>query len=196
MAVQGDDAVLVGLALGAGLDHDDVAADLAVGLDRLGQGRDTRAHEHVRQHHREGLLADDIPGAPDRVTEPQGRHLAHEAHLPRLAEFGQQVLEDVVLALGLELGLELHVVIEIVLDRLLAPAGDEDEVLDAGGAAFGDDIGQDRPVDDVQHLLGGVLGPRQHAGAQARNGKDGFTDRLHLTSLDGSAPLEEANGSG
>ena len=38
LTVEGDDAVLVSLAVRAGLDGDDVAADLVIGGDDLGQG--------------------------------------------------------------------------------------------------------------------------------------------------------------
>ena len=151
------------------LDDDDVAADLVEGRHRLGQGARLGHHQHVRQHDGEGLVADDVPGAPDGVTQAQGRHLAHEAHLAGLGQVATDVGQDVQLALGLQLGLEFDVVVEIVLDGTLAAAGDEDEVLDPRRPALLDDVGQDRAVDDVQHFLGRDLGPGKHPRAQSRH---------------------------
>ncbi len=126
------------------------------------------------------------------MAEAVRLHLPHEAHLAGQGELALQVLQDVELALGLKLGLELGMVVEIVLDGLLAAAHDEDEVLDAGRTAFGHDVRQDGPVDDIEQVLGGGLADRQNAGAQPRDGKNGDTNRLHLTSLKLGAPLEEA----
>ncbi len=67
LAVQRDDAVLVGLAGQGRLDHDDVAALLLVGgSTACGEGRRLRHHQHVGQHDREGLVADHVAGAPHR----------------------------------------------------------------------------------------------------------------------------------
>ena len=73
--------------------------------------------------------------------------------------------------------------VEIVLDGLLAAPGDEHEMLDAGRARLGDDVGQDRPVHDVEQFLGHGLGAGQDARAEARDGQDSFTDRLHAQTL-------------
>ena len=68
--LQGHDSVLVRLALRGGLDHHDVAAQPVMGLDRLGERRLVGGHQHVGQHDREGLVADDVARAPDRVAQP------------------------------------------------------------------------------------------------------------------------------
>ena len=60
------------------LDRDDVAAVPLVGRDHLLHGA---AAQHVGQEHREGLVADDLAGAPDRVAEAERRLLAGEARL-------------------------------------------------------------------------------------------------------------------
>ena len=66
----------------------------------------------------------------------------------------------------------------MVLDHALVAAGDENELLDARGARLVDDVLQDRPVDDRQHFLRDRLGRGQKAGAQTRDGKHGFANRL------------------
>ena len=70
------------------LDRDDVAAELVVGLDALGQAAAAaraRLRHHVGQQHGEGLVADDIARAPDRVAEAERRLLAGEAGRARPA---------------------------------------------------------------------------------------------------------------
>ncbi len=149
-----------------------------MGLDRLGQGRNAGVHHHVGQDHRKGLVADDVAGAPHRVAQAQGLHLAHEAHLAGARQFAEQLLEDLGLALALQLQLHLDLVVEIVLQGLLAAAGDEDEVLDPRRAGLGHRIGDDRPIDHVQQLLGHRLGAGQHPGAEAGDRQDRLANLL------------------
>ena len=68
-----DDAVFVRLGRIALLDGDDVAAGLLVELHDAGQAAPFAERNHVRQQQREGLVADDVAGAPDGVTEPVRR---------------------------------------------------------------------------------------------------------------------------
>ena len=60
------------------------------------------AAEHVGQDHREGLVADDLAGAPDGVAEAEGRLLAGEARLPGLRLVGGKACELLRLAALLE----------------------------------------------------------------------------------------------
>ena len=64
----------------------------------------------------------------------------------------------------------------MVLDDRLVAAGDEDEMLDAGGPRLIDHVLDHRAVDDGQHLLRHRLGGGQEAGTEARHGKDGLAD--------------------
>ena len=65
------------------LDRDDIAAMLFIGGDALCEaapGALRGGHgDHVRQKHREGLVADKFARAPDRVAKTQRRLLAREA---------------------------------------------------------------------------------------------------------------------
>ncbi len=65
----------------------------------------------------------------------------------------------------------------ILDDGLVAPR-DEHEVLDAGRAGLVDDVLDDRPVDDRQHLLGDGLRRGQKPRAESGHGKHGFADTL------------------
>jgi hypothetical protein len=105
----------------------------------------------------------------ERLLLPH-RHQAHHAgdllHLRgqlRLAARRQRVLE-------------LVRVIEVVLDRALAAAVDQHDLLDAGGDRLLDDELDRRRVDDGQHLLGDGLGGGQEAGAQTGGGDHGLAN--------------------
>ena len=127
--------------------------------------------QHVGQQQREGLVADELAGAPHRVAEPERLLLAGEARLAGLRQVALQLGQRVGLAAHLEGVLELELLVEMVLDDALVAAGDEDEVLDPGLARLVDRVLDQRPVDDRQHFLGHGLGGGQEAGAEARNRK-------------------------
>ena len=62
----------------------------------------------------------------------------------------------------------------MILDRRLAAAGHEDELLDAGRLGLLHRILDQRPVDDRQHFLRHGLGGRKKTGAEAAHREDGF----------------------
>jgi hypothetical protein len=68
----------------------------------------------------------------------------------------------------------------MVLDGALVSAGDEDEMLDAGGLGLVDHVLQRGAVDDGQHLLGHRLGGRQETRAEPGDGEDGLADAYFL----------------
>ena len=111
------------------------------------------------------------------MAEAEGFLLACIAELARL----RQPLGDRVklggLALDFERVVQLVAVIEVILDRRLAPAGHEDEMLDTGGACFLERILNDRLVHHRQHFLGHGLGGGQHPGAKTGHRKHGFADQ-------------------
>ena len=171
-----DDAVLAGLGRVAFLDRDDVAAGLVVDVDHLREAAGLAAHDHVGEEHGEGLVADELAGAPDGVAEAERRLLAGEAHLAGRRQVAGELLERRLAAALAQRRLELDLDVEMVLDDRLVAAGDQDEMLDAGLARLVDDILDQRPVDDRQHLLRHRLGRRQEAGAEAGDREDGLAD--------------------
>src|SRR5512135_1047136 len=70
--------------------------------------------------------------------------------------------------------------VEMIFDDVLAAAGDEDELLDAGFFGFFDGVLHDRFVDNRQHLFGDCLGRGKEARPHARDRKNGFSDWLWL----------------
>ncbi len=167
-----------------------------VGLDALGEAapaaRPLLCH-HVGEQHGEGLVADDLAGAPDRVAEAERRLLAGEAGRPGGRQVGHQGRVFGALAAPLQRVLELVGRIEMILDDALVAAGDENEMLDPRLARLVDDVLQDRPVDDGQHLLGDRLGRRQEAGAEAGDGKHGLADRF-FHRMSSAAGVEDRAG--
>jgi len=67
----------------------------------------------------------------------------------------------------------------MVFDDRLVAAGDEDEMFDAGLARLIDDILDDRPVDDGQHLLGDGLGGREEPRAETGDRENCLANSLH-----------------
>ena len=111
------------------------------------------------------------------VAEAERLSLAHVREVDQvgdLADLGEQLL----LAARLEERLELDRHVEVILDRVLAAAGDQDDVVDARGDRLFDAVLDDRLVDERQHLLRLRLGRRQEPGAEARGRKHGLANDL------------------
>ena len=176
-----DDAVLVRLALRRRLDHDDVAADRVVGGDRLGQRRRIGAPSACRAGSPRTARRRSRRGR----TRPRGRGPAAPSGArssSRRAWPGRRgsSARSSVLPLASSCALELELVVEIVLDRALAAAGDEDEVLDARRPGLGDHVATGSAGrTTLSRFFGRGLGGRQHAGAEPGHRQDGLADRFH-----------------
>ena len=66
--------------------------------------------------------------------------------------------------------------VEVVFDGLLAAAGDDEDLVAAGGHGLFDAVLNDRLVDDREHFLGLGFGGGQKASAQAGGGENGFAN--------------------
>src|SRR5579871_2495082 len=177
----GDHPILVGLLRCDLFDRDDIVAVAVVGLHTLLETAGALGlafRHHVRQQDGEGLVADDLARAPDRVSEPEGRLLAGETRRAGRRQIGHQRLIFLRLPPPLESLLEFVGGVEMVLDDALVSAGDKDEMLDSGLARLVHDVLKDRPIDDGQHLLRNGLGSRQKTRAEPRDRQDGFANRL------------------
>ena len=129
----------------------------------------------VAEHDREGLVAHEVAGHEHRVAEAQGLPLAHVGDVDHVGD-GAHLLEQVRLAALLQQLLQLVGDVEVVLDRVLAAAGDDDDVGEARRHRLLDHVLDDRLVDEGQHLLGLRLGGGEEARAQAGGGEDGLAD--------------------
>ena len=165
------------------LDGDDVAAGLLIGLHHLLEDARDALEQHVGQQQREGLVADQLAGAPDGVAEAQRLLLAGEAGLAGLRQVALQLVQRPDLAAHFERVFELELLVEMVLDHRFVAPGDEDEMLDPGLARLVDRVLDQRPVDDRQHFLGHRLGGGQETGAKAGHGEHGGADALRQDRL-------------
>ena len=116
-------------------------------IDQLARSRAGAGNDDVAQEHGERLVADQFAGGEHGVAESERFFLARVAELDRLADRTHQ-FGLVLLALALEKALELGGGIEMVFDGVLAAAGDDDDVVDAGGDALLDDVLDERLIDD------------------------------------------------
>ena len=112
------------------------------------------------------------------VAQPLCLFLAQKKDV-RQARDGAHVLQHLFLAGFRKAGLQLGGAVEMVFHDALAAAGDDEDLLDAGGDGLLHDVLDGRLVHNGEHLLGHGLCGGQHAGAQACRGDDGFTDLLH-----------------
>src|SRR5262245_63752739 len=134
--------------------------------------------QNVRQQQGKSLLADDVAGAPDGMAEPQRGLLAGEARLSRPGEFSAQRRQLGDLATLLERPFQFVLAVEVIFDGALVAAGNENKMLDAGAACLVDDVLNERPVDDGQHLLRHGLAGWQEPGSKPGHREYGLTDRL------------------
>ena len=89
---------------------------------------------------------------------------------------------EIVVALPLgERVLELELAVEMVLDDAFVAAGDKNEMLDAGRSRLIDDVLDQRPVDDRQHLLRHRLGCGQEPRPQSGHRKNRFSYGSHAS---------------
>ena len=106
----------------------------------------------------------------ERLTLPHVRHLDQRRDLADLFELRR-------LAALLEKTLQLDVHVEVIFDRVLAAAGDDDDVADAGLDGFLDAVLNDRLVDEDEHLFRLRLRRREKPGAESGGREDGLANR-------------------
>ena len=102
-------------------------------------------------------------------------HVMRRGQLAGLPYLGQPF----VLFLGGQRLFQLVVPVEVVFDGVLATAGNEEHVIQAGRHGFLHDVLDGRLVDDRQHFLGRRLGRRQEPGAQPGRGNHGLGHISH-----------------
>ena len=183
-----DDPVAAGF-LGRDLHQgDDRGVGLVIGVDQLADARPIADHDIVGQDDRERLVADQVLGHQDGVTETELLLLADVGDLGEIADRAD-LPQHLDVALLLEQVLELVGEVEVVLDRPLLAGGDDDHLLDAGRHGLLDRVLDDRLVDEREHLLGLGLRRRQETGAPTCGREDGLSNaqsNLVMTGVGGS----------
>ena len=128
-----------------------------VGGDHLLEHPEALVHDVVTEHHCERMVADVLAGHRHRVPQAQGLALPDVVDVGELGQ-APDLLELLQLSGRLQRRLELDRAVEMVLQTVLAPARDDQDVVDAGPYRLLDHVLDRRPVDDRQHLLGLRLG--------------------------------------
>ena len=139
--------------------------------------------EHrIGQQHRKRLVADERLCAEDRVSEPVELLLVDVVDLGERVD-GAQLLEKLGFSCRFEPCLQRGRRIEVVLNGVLAGAGDDQNLFDAGGCGLFDHILDHRFIHQRNHLLRHRPREGEKSRTEPGGGKDCFADFLfHSTS--------------
>ena len=169
-----DDAVPADFLLRHFLHAEDCAFALFIDVDQLREAGDRRIDNFIAQDDSERFIADQMLRAEDGMPQ------SHRFGLADVTEIGQirnvpHLVEHLAFAAALEIFFQFERTVEVVFDRAFASACDDDDVFDAGGDRFFDDVLNQRFVDQRQHLFGGCFGGRKKACTQSGSGNNSFT---------------------
>jgi len=109
------------------------------------------------------------------VTKAEGFFLARVADLNHFTDAANKA-DLIVLALFDEEAFESGRIVEVIFDGILTFAGDDNNVLDAGGDALFGDVLNLWLVDNDKHFLGLRFGGREKTGTEASGGKNRFAN--------------------
>jgi len=122
-------------------------------------------NQHVAEQDGEGLVANQIARDQNGVAEAEWLLLARVADLHHVCDVSHQ-LGLLLLAVLFEKIFEEGRCVEVIFDGTFAAAGDDNDVLDAGGHALFRDILDLRLINDGQHFLGLRFGGGEESSAQ------------------------------
>ena len=157
------------------LSRENGALGLIEDFDHLFEAGDLGVDDVIGEEHGEGFVADEFAGHEDGVAEAESFFLADVGDVDHVGD-GAHDLEQVGFLALFEHAFEFVADVEMVFDGLLAAAGDDEDLVAAGGHGFFDAVLDDGLVDQGKHLLGLGFGGGQEAGAQACGGEYGFAD--------------------
>src|SRR6267378_419813 len=172
-----DDAVEMRFVFGYLFDGDGTDAGGLVNADELFGSGIFSGNEHVAEKNGERFVADEIARDEHSMAEAERLLLARVADLHHVGDLADQ-FRLVVFAFFFEEALQRGSGIEMVFDRIFALAGDDDDVLDAGGDALFGDVLNLGLVHDGEHFFGLRFGGGEEARAEARGGEDSFADAV------------------
>ena len=167
----------MGFLAGHFLNGDGAGAGGFVDVNELLGGGILAGDENVAEEHGERLVAHEILGDQNGVAEAEGFLLAGVTDLDHAGDAANEFSLRVP-ALLFEILFEKGRAIEVIFDGVLALAGDDDDVLDAGGDAFFGDVLDLRLVHDGEHFLGLGFGGGKETRAEACGGQNGLANFL------------------
>mgnify|MGYP003694263691 CR=1 FL=1 len=127
----GDDAVARDVLARHPFDGEHRAAEPIEDVDQLLDRRRIGVDHIVAEDDGERLVADQLARDQHRVPQAERLALADIREVDHVGDLAD-LLELLALAARLEKRLELHRDVEVILDRVLAAAGDQQDVVDAG----------------------------------------------------------------
>ena len=109
-------------------------------------------NNYVAQQHGERLVPDKLLCHQHGVAEAQRFLLPRVAEVHHAADFAHQ-FRQIGFAFPFQETFQFRRRIEVVFDGVLSPAGHDNDVVNAGGDAFLDDVLDQRLVDHRQHFF-------------------------------------------
>ena len=161
--------------LGNFFDGDGADASRLIDVDELFCCGIFAGDENVAEEDGERLVPDEVARDKNGVAEAERLLLARVADLNHVADTADH-FRLVFLAALFEEALEHRSVVEMIFDGVLSFAGDDDDVLDAGGDALFSDVLDLRLVHDGEHFFGLRLGSGKKTRTEARGGEDSLAN--------------------
>ena len=122
-------------------------------FDHLFEAGDFGVDNVVGEQDGEGFVADHFAGHEDGVAEAESFFLADVGDVI-MSEMERTILQQVGFAALFEHVFEFVADIEVVFDGLLAAAGDDEDLVAAGGHGFFDPVLDDGLIDQREHFFG------------------------------------------
>ncbi len=157
------------------LSGQDGALGLVENLDHLLEAGDLGVDDVIGEEDGEGFVADEFAGHEDSMAEAESFFLANVGDVDHIGD-GAHDLEQIRFVALFQHAFELIADIEVIFDGLLAAAGDDEDLIAAGGHGFFDAVLDDGLIDQRKHFLGLSFSCGQEAGAEACGGEYGFAD--------------------
>ncbi len=143
------------------------SSGLLKNIDQLANARHFGLDQIIGQHHGERLVADQIAGAQHRVTQGPTAFFAAPKRPRSSRRFCANSDHLMVAAVDQHL-LQFRRFVEMIFDAVLAAAGDENDLFDAGVHRLLHDVLDRRNIDDRQQLLGYGFGRREEIACPAQ----------------------------
>ena len=151
--------------------------DFFEGGDHLLHAGNFGVDDVIGEQDGEGLVADELLGHEDGVSETEGFRLTGVGDLGEPGD-GSRDLEEPGFSAGFKRCLELERLVEMIFHGRLSAASHDDDFGAAGGDSFFNAVLDQGLVDECKHLLGRCLRSREEPCSHACGGKDCFADGL------------------
>ncbi len=133
-------------------------------LHHLLEDGDWGIDDVIRQQNSKWLVADQLAGSEHCVAKAQSFFLAHVSNVDHVGNLADDP-EQIGFPFLLKHLLQLIADVEVIFDRLLAPAGDDDDLIAASRQRLFDAVLNDGLVHQRQHLFGLCFGGGKEASA-------------------------------